>query len=144
MPGILKKYPYKLQNKYPGMRLEDEVIWDEFIKRNPAAFFSCYYNVPVGDPMPHENEKKEAVQNGGYDVSQWRIDVLAETADGLAVIELKPHAGPGALGQALAYKKLIEKEWQLTKPVVPIVITNGVSSIMLEAAAMLGVQVIVI
>ena len=139
----LKSYPYKLLPKYPGMRLADEVIWDEFIKKNPDSFLGCWYNVPLGDPFPEEAAKEEAVQNGGYDVSQWRIDVVAKTKDTWVVIELKPNAGPGSLGQALTYSKLLEKEWGLTQPVIPVVITDSLSPILEQAAALLKVQVLI-
>lgn len=140
---VPQKFPYKLNDKYPGMRPGDEVIWDEYIQKHPDAFKEVYYNVALGDPFPNEEEKIPAIANGAYEVSQWRIDALAESEDAIAVIEIKPNAGAGALGQALAYVKLIQKEWDLQKPVYPVVLTDRISPVMEQAAKLLGVAVIV-
>lgn len=125
------------------MRVLDEVIWDEFIKNHPNMFSRVWYNVPLGDPFPEEEEKIQAESNGALEVSQWRIDVLGETPDGFAVIELKPHAAAGALGQALAYKELLRKEWNIEKPIQPIVLTDKITPILEQASKLLNVVVLV-
>lgn len=140
---ILTPKPYKLLDKYPGMRLGDEVIWDEFIKSHPDFFLSCWYNVPLGEPFPDAEQKIEAMANGAWEVGQWRVDVLGETADAFACIEIRPHADARALGNAIAYSKLVRGEWGITKPVVPVVLTDSISPIMEKAAAMCGVRVLV-
>lgn len=136
-------YPYKLLNKYPGMRIRDEVIWDEYVKRHRDAFIKVWYNVPLGDPFPNEMDAAIAKANGGFEVSQWRIDVLAEDEDSFAVIEVKPEADSRAIGEALCYAELLKKEWNLAKPVIPIVLTNRISPIMEQVAKMMNVIVIV-
>jgi hypothetical protein len=140
---MLIPHRYELKNKYPGMRLGDEVIWDEFVKNNPDFFLSVWYNVPLGEPYTEEEKAVEARANGGWDVSQWRIDVLGETADAFAAIEVRPDADARALGNAIAYAKLLKAEWGLVKPVIPVVLTNRMSPIMEKAAAICGVRVLV-
>ena len=135
--------PYGLLNKYPGMRLGDELIWDEFIKNHPDFFLSVWYNVPLGEPFSNEDEKVIAKANGALEVSQWRIDVLGETADAFVVIELRPHADARAIGNVIAYSKLLEKEWEPVKPVVGIILTDEISPILETAAALCRVQVMV-
>jgi hypothetical protein len=135
--------PYGLLNKYPGMRIHDEVIWDQFVKNHPDFFLSVWYNVPLGDPYPDEEEKIKAKANGALEVSQWRIDVLGETSDAFVVIEIRPGADARAIGNAIAYKKLLEKEWEPVKPVVPMILTDRISPIMEEAAKLCRVRVMV-
>ncbi len=142
MNQLLPK-PYGLLNKYPGMRLGDEVIWDEFVKNHPYFFISTWYNVPLGDPYPDEDEKIKAKANGALEVSQWRIDVLGETPDAFVVIELRPHADARAIGNAIAYSKLLQKEWNLVKPVVPMILTDKMTPILEQAAALCRVRVMV-
>ena len=143
MPVRPIKYKYGLQNRYPGMRIRDEVIWDEYVKKHPHAFNFTWYNVPLGDPFPDPDKKILALANGGYEVGQWRIDVLAEGDDGLVVIEVKPNADSRALGEALAYTALLKKEWGISAPVVPVVLTDKMSPILEQAAKLMGVVVIV-
>lgn len=140
---IQKEFPYKLMNKYPGMRPGDEVIWDEFIKNHPTAFARVWYDVPLGDPFPDEAAKREAQATGAWDVSRWRIDVLAENGEGLHVIEIKPLAGASALGQAIAYRRLLWTEWNVQQPTHSVVLTDSISPIMEKAAALCGVRLMV-
>lgn len=138
-----EQFEYKLLEKYPGMRPRDEYIWDDYVQKHPQAFTSVYYNVPLGDPFPEDDAKIEAKANGAYEVSQWRIDALAEDDTAIYVIEIKPDAGAGALGQALAYVKLIQKEWNIIKPIYPVVLTDKITPVMEQAAKMLGVLVLI-
>jgi len=140
---MLIPQPYGLLNKYAGMRIHDETIWDEFVKNHPDFFLSVWYNVPLGDPFPNEDEKIIAKANGALEVSQWRIDVLGETPDAFVVIELRPHADARAIGNAIAYSKLLEKEWELVKPVVPMILTDKITPIMEVAANMCRVRLMV-
>ncbi len=141
---MLIPQPYGLLNKYAGMRAGDEVIWDQFVKNHPDFFLSVWYNVPLGDPYPDAEKAVEARANGAYEVSQWRIDVLGETADAFVVIEIRPHADARAIGNVIAYSKLLEKEWEVVKPVVGIIIlTDKISPILETAAKLCKVQVMV-
>lgn len=140
---MLVPQPYGLLNKYAGMRAGDEVIWDQFVKNHPDFFQSVWYNVPLGDPFPDEQERIKAKANGALEVSQWRIDVLGETPDAFVVIEIRPHADARAIGNVIAYSKLLEKEWQVVKPVVGIVLTDQISPILETAAKLCRVRVMV-
>lgn len=142
MKNIIPK-PYGLLNKYDGMRLGDELIWDEFVKNHPDFFKHVWYNVPLGNPYPDEEKEIEARANGAYEVSQWRIDVLGETADAFVIIELRPHADARAIGNVIAYSKLFEQEWEPVKPIVGVILTDQISPILEKAAAMCRVQVMV-
>ena len=132
---MLLPKPYGLLNKYPGMRANDEVIWDQFIQNHPDFFLHVWYNVPLGEPYPDETERSVAEATGMEEVSQWRIDVLGETHDAFVVIEIRPNADARAIGNAIAYSKLLEKEWAPSKPVVPMILTDEMSPIMEQAAA---------
>lgn len=135
--------PYGLLNKYAGMRAGDEVIWDQFVKNHPDFFLSVWYNVPLGEPYQKPEEVEAAHATGMWEVSQWRIDVLGETTDAFACIEIRPHADARAIGNAIAYAKMVVREWGLSKPVVPMILTDQISPILEYAAGMCGVRVMV-
>lgn len=137
-------HPYKLLHTYPGMGKKDEIIWDEYIKARPDVFDACYYNVPVGDPSHSESERDEMLYNGGMGVSQWRVDVLAYRDGKPFIIELKPNAGGGSIGQVLSYRAVLAKHGVVPKDTPCMVITNSASPIFQEAAALLGVGVYVV
>lgn len=135
--------PYRLLHKYPGMRSKDEAIWDEFVRRHPGTFTQVYYNVHVGDPAMSEQKKTEMIASGYYDVTQWCVDALAFDGEKEYVIEIKPNAGPGSLGQVLAYKELLMYEGRASHNAVPVVVTDAISPIMEHAAALLHVQLLI-
>lgn len=139
---VLKEYPYKLLTKYPGMRPKDVVIWEEYILNHPDSFLRVWYDVHIGDPKLLIPKQHTVQDSGMYDVSRWCIDVLAETENFLFVIEIKPDALAGALGQALAYRALLEKIQQFAKPLHPVVLTDNVSPITRQAANLLKVSLL--
>ena len=139
----LKEYEYKLLAKYPGMRPKDEVIWDDFVHSNPDAFDRVWYNVHIGDPATHLHNEEEMIASGAYDVLQWLVDVVAEIDGVFIVIEIKPDARAGALGQALAYKELLIAEHRIPPSSKATVITDELQAITEQAALLLGVQLLI-
>jgi len=132
-------YPYKSLHKYPGMRPRDVAIWDQFIINHPGAFERVWYDVHVGDPVDDPRKDDEMRKSGMFDVSCWCIDVVAETRASIYIIEVKPNALAGALGQALAYTKFAKRLNMTNKPLIPVVLTDNISPITLQAAEMLRV-----
>jgi len=133
--------PYKLIHKYPGMRPKDEVIWDKFIQQMPNAFDSVFYNVPVGNPAKNSLEYAEMKFNGGYGVTQWRIDVLGIKDAKQYIIEVKPYADTHAVGEVLSYRALLIGEGKIRNDAIPLIITDNASEILIQACGMLGVHV---
>ena len=136
------KRPYKLEHGYPGLRLRDEVIWDAFILANPSAFQSVAYDVHVGEPAANAQERVRMMAIGAYEVSQWCVDVIAWDGSKEYVIEIKPNAGAGALGQALAYCELLVEAGLVGPSAVPVVLTDVISPITEQAARLLGVLIL--
>jgi len=134
--------PYKTMAKYPGMRPRDVAIWETFVIQNPKRFDRVWYDVHMGDPVSEDQIYEEVVSNGMYDVSRWCVDVIAEDEDAIYIIEVKPDAMAGALGQALAYSKLITKEIWFKKPLIPVVMTDSIGPITQQAADLMGVTLL--
>lgn len=134
-----QEYPFKSLAKYPGMRPNDVAIWDRFLLENPMTFERVWYNIHLGDPVRYEDMREEMQENGMLEVSQWCIDVVAAEKNNLWIIEVKPNAAAGAIGQAIAYTALMRKELPHLTNIYPMVITDDASPITEEAARMLGV-----
>ena len=129
--------------KYPGMRPRDVVLWERYITMHPDVFDSVIYDAHVGDPATTPEEHDEMRATGAFDVCQWCVDVIAKRGNEFFVIEIKPNAGAGALGQALAYKKLLARERRVPFNARSIVMTDSVTPVLQEAAHALGVILIV-
>lgn len=140
---VPKLYKYEVMNKYPGMRPQDEVLWDSFVMLHPDEFETVYYDYHIGNPATNPAMEKDMRQSGSFDVSQWDIDALALDGTQWYVVEIKPNALAGALGQALAYTALLKTEDAMFKNAQPMVITDTISPITEQAAKLLGVKLII-
>ena len=137
-----KSVPYRPQAKYPGMRPKDVAIWDQFIIDYPHAFKRVAYDVHLGDPVQIEENRADMLKSGMYEVCQWCIDVLGDDGTRIWAIEIKPNAGGGALGQALAYAALVSHDSGLKMKALPLVITDEISPITQHVANMLRVKIL--
>lgn len=128
-------------HKYPGLRPHDMALWDMLLLSHPGLFKEVWYNIKLGDPVTQERDREIMLRTGMYDVSSWVVDVLARDEENYYVIEIKPDAKAGAIGQALAYKALLESEYTFTAPLYPVVLTDDIGPITQTAAQLLGVTV---
>lgn len=124
MPHIDRVHPYGKLPKYPGLRQEDIEIWDAFIEKNPDRFKRVWYNWHVGKPSTDELDFSHPAGIAWYDLTRWKIDVVAEDERYLYIIEIKPHANAKAIGQALGYADLWDDETTPWKKLVPAVLTD--------------------
>lgn len=124
MPHIDIEYKYEKLPKYPGMRPLDREIWEAFIEKNPKRFNKVWYNMHVGESEKCPDECDDCIKHAWHDLTRWKIDVVADDNRFIYVIELKPHAGAGAIGQAQGYKHLYSEEKRPQRPVKAIVITD--------------------
>ena len=141
MPHNAETLKYERLDKYPHMRPRDVEIWDKYIALNPEDFMSVRYDVKVGEPELPGEDISDAVINDWRDLCRWGIDAVAEDEFAIYAIEVKPNATAGALGQAVAYAKLLEIKWKPKKPVIPAVVTDHISDITAQAANAMGVEV---
>lgn len=131
-----------MRNYYPGLRPNDQKIWDELLIAQPGLFDEVWYNVKLGDPVRRENDRNTMIATGAYDVTCWTIDVFARKDSDYYVIEVKPDAKANAIGQSLCYRELLRVYYGFEGNIIPVVLTDDPSPITEQAAALLGVTVL--
>jgi hypothetical protein len=134
---------FERQTNYAGLRPRDIVIWEEFILKFPLAFDTVCYDVVIGDPTRPGDDEAAMKAGGAYQVMQWRVDVIGKHGDTYTIIEVKPDALAGSLGQVLAYKALLVDEKRIPANATCVVLTDSLSPITERAAKLMGVTVFV-
>lgn len=121
---LLPLFKYEKRAKYPGMAPLDREIWDRYIEQNPSAFDFVAYNVAVG----RGTEMNTVVNpDTGGDINrlyQRKIDVVGRIPSGYVVVELKPRASTAAIGQVQGYVTLFVRDFDVSVPVTPLIITD--------------------
>lgn len=106
------------------LSVRERRIWDAFVKQNPGFFTKVWYDVEVGGMRgTTQGLKPEWEKNAQY-LGRYKIDVVGEHTDFLAVIEVKGEATTKALGELWLYDDLLKEEWTISKPVRCICLTD--------------------
>lgn len=118
---------------------EDKTLWRVFLFYHPSAFRALSFNEPIHitrEPV----EGFTATENGAWSrLLAKRIDIIADRGPHTAIIEVKPHGGAHAMGQALLYASLFLKTKKPTVPLEPWVICDRVDPDSIELYRKLGV-----
>lgn len=106
MSATPQPVPQSALPKYPGLFPAEVPILRAWLKLHEGEYESFDYNVRVGtgfDPGPGYSAdiRRMAVQN-----TQYRIDLVASKGTHDTLVEVKQHAGLGAVGQMIGYSVL--------------------------------------
>lgn len=110
--------------KYPHMSPREEELWDQYLVWCPHRFLSLIYDLHLGDSAPIDPTWEPWVVDLVMATSRKRVDVIGETEKEIIIYEVKDRADMSALGQLLSYESLYREEYQPTKPVKKVVITD--------------------
>lgn len=138
MPGL---FEYKLLPKYPHMKPADVLIWERFIKTNPDEYTSVDYDVLVGTGRRHEGAAEPELVDGFEILTKKKIDVVGYRGGFAHIIEIKPNAGPSALGQVISYEILYKRDINQNIPTKSILLTDVIGVDMPLLAKNLGVEI---
>lgn len=121
---MIDTFNYEKRNKYPHMSVSDTVIWNRFIEKFPTEFLTCQYDFHIGEAPPFNTLMDDDTDKNQDKLYRLRIDVVAISKNRINIIEVKPNAGPSAIGQLQSYKSLYERDENPKMPVEMILITD--------------------
>lgn len=102
----------------------ERAIYSAFCKAYPNFFERTWFDVECGGMRgTTEGLKPEFADNAKY-LGRYKIDVVGETKDFYAVVEVKGEATTKAMGELWLYDDLLREEWSLKKPVRCICLTD--------------------
>lgn len=122
---IDQRIPIERRGHYPGLGRADTAILDLHMRHCPPSFTAWYFDIPLG---PLESQLVNAPWVTRYPA--WlrnyshRADLVWTMNGEITVCEIKPLAGPSALGQAIVYAHLWDLEYPDAAPARPCVMTD--------------------
>lgn len=137
-------YPYGIRNKYPHLKPADEAIWERFMAAYPEAYDSVQYDLNCGEGAQGLSHEDPAMTKSWGHLKARKIDVVGFSEDHVDIIEIKPHAGPSALGQVLGYLHLYLGYVDPHADARPVIITDSMENDMPILSAKMGVRVLVV
>jgi hypothetical protein len=107
----MERIKFEKKPWYPNMREAETLIWERFLSAHPDAYDEVAYNVKVGEGAEIPDGTDEVIAFDFKVLTQRKIDVIGFKNNDIDIIELKPYAGTGAVGQVKAYGVLYKKTY---------------------------------
>ncbi len=125
----------------PHVSSEDLILWEQFRRRYAGDYQRLYFDVALGTGEDSPEGTRPAVADAWRRLTKFRADVVGDTGTGWHLIELRPNAGPGAIGALQSYSTL----WQMGppdgRPLHVLLVTDRCSKDIRAVASLAGVEV---
>ncbi len=129
----------------PQQMLPSDVpLWHRYLDAHANEFLKFYYNVRVGGPDMTNIVADEAIKKMWYASTAKRIDVIAEKASDLWIIEVASSPYLRAVGQCLSYLYLWNLDPKIDKPAKMVLLCYYLDSDIEKVLTHHGVSVIAI
>ncbi|MBA7552356.1 hypothetical protein ES705_44917 [subsurface metagenome] len=123
---ITPRWPNTPLPKYPHLVGSDIPIWDSWIRTHGHYFRGFDYDVHVGQGLEPDKDHSFELQQMWVSLTQKRIDVVGYRPGEVWLIEVKDRPTTAAIGQALSYKILYERDYGLLSLVVPCLVAGSI------------------
>ncbi len=128
MAQLEEPFPPIVRASYPHMLPEDTQIWTRWLNHHAARISQAWYDVHVGTAVQLPADAPDYLRRVARGLTRKRIDVVAQAPTEMWVIEIKPHGGYTALGQALVYARMFAAEYPQDLPIIPMVICRQIDA----------------
>jgi hypothetical protein len=144
MPAVYppRIVPPEHRGDYPHMAKRDAEVWSKFLARRAEEFLGFAYDVAVGGSTISTPDLPQAEIDGWRYNTALKIDVCGIQAARTWIIEVKPDATVSAVGAAIVYTMVCEREQVFDGELVPAIVCGFCHKDVLWAARKLGVEVI--
>lgn len=137
-------FKYEKRHHYPHMKPRDIEIWERFLVAYPKEYQAVQYDFHVGDPPGFNPLYDDGTDKNQDALYRLKIDVIGHRGNALDIVELKPDAGPSAIGQVTAYKTLYLRDEAPKLPVNVVIVTNVLRPNMADLCISAGITLIVV
>lgn len=132
------------KQEYTHLLPFERPIWDRYVKSRTLDIIRVEYDLHLGEGVPPPVGASPGTVAVVQATSRKRVDVVAHTPNAIYIIEIKPRAGMGALGQLLTYRDLYLEERRPLKPVKLAVVCERMAPDILQTYARHGIEVYIV
>lgn len=125
----------------PHVSSLDFPLWEAFRRRHASEYVAFYFDVALGRGSDVAGNVSQAVADSWRRLTRLRADVVGDTGVGWDIIELRPNAGPGAIGAVASYVALWFEGPPDQRPVHAILVTDRCSPDIKTVARLQGIEV---
>jgi hypothetical protein len=134
--------PPTFRGRYPHMAKRDNVVWERFLTGYAESFLGFAYDVAVGGRPLALPGLDEASRLGWQYNTALKIDAVGFTAAQAWIIEVRPDATVSALGAALTYTMVAERDAVFRFKLLPVIVCETIQPDVGWACQQLAVHVV--
>lgn len=134
-------FPVTWEGIPPQISSEDLLLWKEFRKRHAKDYVLFYFDVALGSGEDPGLGVAESVAKAWTRLTKFRADVVGDTGKEWHLIELRPNAGPGAVGAIQTYATLWLTDPPDGRELRAMIVTDRCSADIRKVASLSGVEV---
>lgn len=124
--SYVRKFPPEKLKKYPHLMVGDVEIWERYLDAHAKEWDSFEYDVRVGEGVQVGSEQPEYFKTMALALTEKRIDVVGHRGRQVWLIEVKPSAMLGAVGQLISYQILYEERYPGAGPTSLMIVTDRI------------------
>ena len=125
----------------PHVSSEDLQLWEIFRRRWSKDYVAFYFDVALGEGEGAGPNISAKVAEAWRRLTRFRADVVGDTGTEWHLIELRPNAGPGAIGALQTYSTLWGTGAPDARPIRPILVSDSCSDDIRRVARLAGIEV---
>lgn len=126
----------------PHVSTEDFVLWERFRRTYAKEYVQFYFDVAIGEGAEAPPGTPEKIAAAWTRLTRFRLDVLGDHGDEWHVIEMRPRAGPGAVGALQTYHTLLLGNLPDDRPLHSILVTDVCTRDIEAVAGAAGIRII--
>lgn len=134
------EFPVDFMGLPPHVSQNDLVLWEQFRRLFAQDFRRFFFDVALGTGQEPAPNTPVGVAAAWRRLTRFRADVVADTAERWTIIELRPNAGPGAIGALQTYTTLWTQEPPDTRPVDALLVTDTCTEDIKAVASLAGID----
>ena len=134
------RFAVSFEGTPPQISTDDLLLWETFRRLFRGDYVRFFFDVAVGQGEEAPPNVSEKVAAAWRRLTRFRIDVVGEKVGGWDVIELRPNAGPGAIGALQTYTSLWFEGPPDARPIRAVLISDRCASDIKRVAALAGID----